>query len=250
MAKKHSPKKIPVGDHPPDLELLAREDVKEQFTRTVTVSRRRVNTDGDTVGSGITARSSSSTSPQGPGIVESVFDPSGTVRNSFDTRVFGIEEAAGWVLERAGLTANLPSGKDWRQVAEERGFRPHEDKEWYAAEILHLASVVRQAIEQGRTADAAAEALALGALGEEAYMKFQWEKSAIIGARRREVASASGKKRGEQITVERATEHARWQAEAVKIRAEKPDAKKPTIARIVKKRLKLTEEIGTIRKII
>jgi len=75
-----------------------------------------------------------------------------------------------------------------------------------------------------------------------------YEELAIIGKRRKEISVEAGKVSGENRTTDRQTEWEKWKVDADKVREEYPDiTKESDIVKKVKRRLKLSECLKTIR---
>lgn len=74
--------------------------------------------------------------------------------------------------------------------------------------------------------------------------------NANLGAKRRKSLEDFGRRRGSDIKDERSVEHARWKAEADKIRSANPNHRfsKRCLAKIVKQNLQISDSTETIRK--
>jgi hypothetical protein len=144
------------------------------------------------VGDGITARERVRvTAPHGKAETEAIKKgiTQASKAGSFDGMVSGVEAWALSVLLDAGMPTDGSAHTG-------QGDTP----ERYANEIVNRLGFVRAVIERGEAERAARFSLQLGVLIEQARLKFEWEKPALMGQEVERGASKGGKKRADRYS--------------------------------------------------
>lgn len=118
---------------------------------------------------------------------------------------------------------------------------------WYAAVVLRELVKRSRALKAGNAYLATLAAYRAGMLNQEARDKYEHEDTWTIGKNRRRTQSDVAKKGADKRRAEAEKKWAPIRVEAEKIRHRR-DVKGRSLARIVKKKMKLTDPEETIRK--
>jgi hypothetical protein len=123
----------------------------------------------------------------------------------------------------------------------------------YARLLLKYVAAVRRAIKSGDAGRAARWGVEIGQLVREWELKEQWQADALSGHAGRTRLVGTATKANRRRSQQRSVEWERWLKEAHLIRAKSPKLNDSAVARLIKKRLRLTGKgtaEDTIRKIL
>jgi hypothetical protein len=120
----------------------------------------------------------------------------------------------------------------------------------FAQRIIRNHQIAQAAIKRGGSdADTAARfALDVGLLAAQAIMKYVWEKHALHGKKNSDGLRYGSSLSNQQRHQDREIEHQRWNVEAAPIWKRFPNRSKASVAGMVKRQLRLTEETDTIAR--
>jgi hypothetical protein len=197
----------------------------------------------------------------------------------FSTRLHSLEQRAKRVLDDAGLPSTVPytftPDGEWLPISnrenvtpegnglarpygisnriarwtECNGFEP-DSAEGYAARILDRILLIRACLETGNSEQACSESINLGELLREVSIKANWECDALHGRKKADALRASSAARNKAHHIERSNVWSEWSALAAKIWKDRPALSKNAVARLIKKRLRLTGPGTAIRTIV
>ena len=116
----------------------------------------------------------------------------------------------------------------------------------FAEQIIQKHIIALAAIKRGHADWAAKFAYEVGFLAAQAKMKLDWEKHALRGKKNLDAIQYGSRTSNQQRYQDREKEHQRWNVEATRIWKRSPNLSKRGVADMVRRRLGLTEKIGTI----
>lgn len=164
--------------------------------------------------------------------------------NSSGDPIAHIEAQAREILQNAGLPVDPAAYWD-RQTPEVHSLQ------WYALESLRLTEYLNREAAMGNARSAAKWGVFLGQLWQEARMKYLFEPDVLERHRQRNERRKIAKEAADSN--KRDDPHKQWKEEADRIRIERnskglPKLSKIGLAEAVKKNLRLTDSVHTIRK--
>lgn len=132
----------------------------------------------------------------------------------------------------------------------DRIFEPHDGSGWYSQEIIKCVRRIETARDKGDLESACRASAALSELTTTIRLKRSSDFDFGTGVKINDSLASRRNAANEQRSWLAQETHKPWQAEAEKIWAIRPNLTNSAVARHLKRNLKLTNPIGTIRKVI